>query len=57
MIYNHNGFRIYFLTEENGSSHETCGHAGHQLLCYCCTLATTVTSVGGMKYKNTEISN
>lgn len=24
---------VYFLTEENGSGHKTCGHIGHQLLC------------------------
>lgn len=24
---------VYFLTEENGSGHKTCGHLGHQLLC------------------------
>lgn len=31
---------VYFLTEENGSGHKTCGHIGHQLLYYCPTLAT-----------------
>ena len=39
MIYHLNGFRIYFLTEENGSSHKTCGCTGHQLLLYTCNMS------------------